>query len=268
MRTKSLARGFAVVFVAGAIGTAWGQSKTPEVHLAAPDVHLAAPEAHLAGPAAKDTRPLQTFRLATGTDANGNAGNEILTALRLMLDPAVKFYLTPSQDAITMRGTSEELAQAQRLIGELDRPRKLYRLTFTLTQMDGGTKVGVQHFGLVAAAGMRSTLKRGSKIPVVTETNSEASGAQTQFQYLDVGISLDVTPEEYAGGIRLKAKVEDSSVAPEATPIANVQEPVVRQTTLEGSSFAVLGKPLVLGSLDTPGSTRHTEVEVLVEVVK
>ena len=267
MRRKSLARGFAGLLMVVTMGTGWGQSKTPEVHLAAPDVHLTAPEAHLAGPAAKDTRPLQTFRLATGTDANGNAANEIVTALRLMLDPAVKIYLTPSQDAITVRGTPEELAQAQQLIAELDRPRKLYRLTFTFTQMDGGNRIGLQHFALVAPAGQRSTLKQGSKIPVVTGTTSEAGGAQTQFQYLDSGINLDVTPEDYAGGVRLKTKVEDSTVAEDKT-IAAVQEPIVRQTTLEGNSIVALGKPLVLGSLDVPGSTRHTEVEVLVEVVK
>jgi hypothetical protein len=46
------------------------------------------------------------------------------------------------------------------------------------------------------------------------------------------------------------------------------QDPVIRQTTLEGTSTLVLGKPLVLGSLDIPGSTRHQEVEVFSELVR
>ncbi len=44
--------------------------------------------------------------------------------------------------------------------------------------------------------------------------------------------------------------------------------PVIRQTTLEGTSTLVQGKPLVLGSLDVPGSTRHQEVEVVSELVR
>jgi hypothetical protein len=45
------------------------------------------------------------------------------------------------------------------------------------------------------------------------------------------------------------------------------QEPVVRQTVLEGTSFLTPGKPLVLGSLDIPGSARHLDVEVVMEQV-
>jgi hypothetical protein len=32
-------------------------------------------------------------------------------------------------------------------------------------------------------------------------------------------------------------------------------------------SFVLPGKPLVLGSMDIPGSTRHLDVEVVMEVV-
>jgi len=42
---------------------------------------------------------------------------------------------------------------------------------------------------------------------------------------------------------------------------------VIRQATLEGTSIAKLGKPLMLGSLDIPGSTAHLDVEVTVEEV-
>ncbi len=39
----------------------------------------------------------------------------------------------------------------------------------------------------------------------------------------------------------------------------------IRQSVLEGTSFLTTGKPLVLGSFDIPGSTRHTEVTVVME---
>ncbi len=44
--------------------------------------------------------------------------------------------------------------------------------------------------------------------------------------------------------------------------------PIIRQTTLEGTSTLVQGKSLVLGSLDVPGSTRQQEVEVVSELVR
>jgi hypothetical protein len=43
------------------------------------------------------------------------------------------------------------------------------------------------------------------------------------------------------------------------------QDPIVRQTALEGTSFLTPGKPVILGSLDIPGSTRHLDVDVMME---
>jgi hypothetical protein len=45
------------------------------------------------------------------------------------------------------------------------------------------------------------------------------------------------------------------------------QDPVVRQNVLNGTSTLALGKPLVLGSIEVPGSTRRQEIEVLAEAV-
>jgi hypothetical protein len=49
--------------------------------------------------------------------------------------------------------------------------------------------------------------------------------------------------------------------------IANVQEPVIRQTVLEGTSAMKAGKPLTLGSLDVEGTTRHIDIEVVAEPI-
>ncbi len=68
-----------------------------------------------------DELAVQTFYLANSSQAND--GNEILTGLRLLLDPSVKLYLVPSQNAIVMRGTTDELLLAQKLINDFDRAR-------------------------------------------------------------------------------------------------------------------------------------------------
>ena len=65
----------------------------------------------------------------------------------------------------------------------------------------------------------------------------------------------------------LKSKVEESGLV-EDRSIAGVQDPMVRQTILEGSTLLQPGKPVALGSLDIPGSTRHLDVEVLLEPMR
>jgi type II secretory pathway component GspD/PulD (secretin) len=199
-------------------------------------------------------------------------GNEIITALRSMLPPDTHMFLTLSQNALTVGGTPEEIALAQKIISDLDRPKKAYRLTYTLTESDGGKKIGVQHLSVIAVAGARTTLKNGSKVPVATgsygaSTGSTSPGVQTQFTYLDIGMNIDASLDQMENGVRLKSKVEQSSVA-ELPSGAGPADPIVRQSVLEGVALLTPGKPELLGTLDITGSTRHLEIEVVMEPVK
>jgi type II secretory pathway component GspD/PulD (secretin) len=197
-----------------------------------------------------------------------NDANEILVAVRNIADPSIKIYLLGSQNAIILRTYPQELAHLEALIHDLDQPHKLYRLTYTIATIEDGKNIGTQHYSLVASEGQRTILKEGDKVPVATGSYStEKATAQTQFTYLDVGMNFDATPVAVAGGVSLKTKVEQSSIGPTNT-IAGVAEPVVRQSVLEGVSVAQLGKPLMLGSIDIPNSTRHLDIDVLVEQVK
>jgi type II secretory pathway component GspD/PulD (secretin) len=213
-----------------------------------------------------DSRPFQTFYL-TNVSAQSEA-NEITVAVRNLLPPDVKVYLVPSQNALTVRGTPDQLALVQKIISDLDRPKKTYRLTYTTTETDGSKRIGVQHFAMIVVAGQRTVMKEGSKVPIATGSYSATgnTGAQTQFTYLDVGMNFDATLEELANGARLRSKVEQLSIA-EQTSGVGLQDPIIRQSSLEGTSFVTLGKPLVLGSIDIPGSTRHLNIEVVMEQV-
>jgi type II secretory pathway component GspD/PulD (secretin) len=194
--------------------------------------------------------------------------NEILIALRNMLEPWVKIYLVSSENAIELSAPPDQQALAQKIIAELDRPRKAYRLTFTLAESDAGKRIGIQHFSLVVVAGQRVTLKQGSKIPVITGTFEPGnSSTQSQFQYLDIGMNFDATLDDTPNGLRLKSKVEQSSLADEHMSGPLAPEPIVRQTDLEGTSAITLGKPTTIGSIDVAGSTRHVDIEVVAEPV-
>jgi len=216
---------------------------------------------------------VRTFSLNNASQAVD--ANEIYTLLRNMLPPTVKSYLLPSQMTITVRGTPEDLALVQKLLNDVDRPKKTYRLTYTITEMEGGKRVGTQHFAMVVASGQPTKLKQGSKVPVATGSystnasgaNANGSGVQTQFTYLDVGMNFEATLDEFTNGVRLRSSVEQLSVAEEKSGVG-AQDPIVRQTSLTGASFLSPGKPLVLGSLDIPGSTRHLDIEVVMEQLR
>jgi hypothetical protein len=221
----------------------------------------------LAQPQAADAKPTpdvyQTLYLSNLTQPSD--ANDLIGDLRNML-PKSKMIYVPSQGAISFKGSAEDMALAQKILADLDKTKKIYRLTYTMTERDGGKTIGVQHFSVIVASGSKSDLKQGSRVPVATATNA-SPGSNVEVTYLDVGQEIEASLDGYLDGVRLRTKVVQSSIV-EDKPGAGSQAPIIRQTTLEGTSTLVQGKPLVLGSLDIPGSTRHQEVEVLSELVR
>jgi type II secretory pathway component GspD/PulD (secretin) len=202
---------------------------------------------------------------------NQNDANEIMVAIRNTTDPGMKIYLLASQNAIVVTSYPEELARVEAMVRTLDRPKKAYRLTYTITELDAGKPIGTEHLSMVVFDGQHTSVKEGDKIPIATGSYSDgsatASGVQTQFTYLDVGMNFDATLNEYDDGALLKTKVEQSSLGQPST-IAGVQEPVVRQTVFDGISFLTLGKPVMLGSIDVPTTTRRLDIAVVLEQIK
>ena len=218
---------------------------------------------------AADTKPgneiYQTLYLTNLTQQSDL--NEILNDLRNMLSNA-HLYGMPSQNAISIRATPEDIQIAQKILADLDRGKKLYRLTYTINESDSGKRTGTQTFTLVVASGGKTTFKQGSRVPIVTGSyDSAASTSNTQVQYQDVGLAIEASADSNLDGLRLRSKVEQTKVADEKSGVG-AQDPIVGQTVLDGTSTLATGKPLILGSLDVPGTTRKQEIEVVAELVK
>lgn len=216
---------------------------------------------------ARTMPPTVVETIALSNTANQAEQNELLTALRNILDIRDKLFLNSSTNLIVVNASAEQVALARRVIRELDMPRKAYRLTYTLTESDSGKRLGVQHFSMAMVDGQRNQIKQGSRVPVNTAPFGTANPSAAQITYLDVGVNFDATLNSVAGGAILKTKVEQSSVADGRTNVG-LQDAVIRQAMLEGVSSLQMGRPLVLGSLDVPGSTRHVDVEVVLEMAK
>jgi len=121
---------------------------------------------------------------------------------------------------------------------------------------------------MIIASGSKTELKQGTKVPIVTGIYAENSPASenSQVQYQDVGLAIEASLSAYLDGVRLRTRIAESSVAAEKSGVG-MQDPVIRQTTLEGTSTLALGKSLILGSLDISGTHRQ-EVEVVSEAVR
>jgi general secretion pathway protein D len=68
-----------------------------------------------------DDLAVQTFYLTNVTQQND--ANEIMVAIRNLLDPGLKIYLVASQNALIIRGTPDELILAEKIINDLDRTK-------------------------------------------------------------------------------------------------------------------------------------------------
>lgn len=187
--------------------------------------------------------------------------NDIQTALRNNF-PWAKMYGLAGQNAITVTSTAEDLKDINKMVEELDRPKKEYRVEYSVSDVENGKKTGTQHYSLVVASGSKGILKVGKRIPMVSGATGENGAQNSQVQYIDVGVSIDASIE----GQGLKTKVELTGLADEKSS-AGVSDPVIQQTMLDGVSSVTGGKAVVLGSIDVPGTARHEEIEVTTELV-
>ncbi len=100
-------------------------------------------------------------------------------------------------------------------------------------------------------------MKIGSKIPIATGSYSEpgiTAGAsigyaQTQFQYEDVGVNIEMTPSiHYDRDITLKIKIEVSAESGETT-IEGVTEPIISQRVVDQVIRLREGEASIVGGI-------------------
>lgn len=106
--------------------------------------------------------------------------------------------------------------------------------------------------------GEKATLKIGDRVPVATGSFQAGTGVgssgvsplvNTQFQYIDVGVNLDVTPRVHPDDeISLKMKVEVSSVTGTES-IGGINQPIISQRAVEHDIRLKDGEVSVLGGL-------------------
>lgn len=135
--------------------------------------------------------------------------------------------------------------------------------TANLILSDSNTKV-LQNPRVRASDGQQAVLKIGEKLPVATgsyqtgaATAIVSSLVNTQFQYLDVGVNVDMKPTiHYNRDVTLKVKIEVSS-STTSVNLGGVNEPVIQQQSIEQTIRLKEGEASILGGILTR-SDSHT----------
>ncbi len=128
-------------------------------------------------------------------------------------------------------------------------------VTANFLMSDSNTKV-IQQPQIRALDGQKASLKIGDRVPVATGSFQPGVGGvginplvNTQFQYIDVGVNIDVTPRVHAGReVTLKVMLEISAVT-RFQDIGGISQPVIGQRRIEHEIRLKEGEVNLLGGI-------------------
>ena len=127
---------------------------------------------------------------------------------------------------------------------------------------DTDTKM-LQNPQVRALDNQKATLKIGERVPVATGSFQPGIGGvginplvNTQFQYLDVGVNIDVTPHVHADReVTLKITMEISSVVGQSS-IGGISQPIIGQKKVEHEIRLADGESSLIGGIFDDSQTR------------
>jgi general secretion pathway protein D len=127
--------------------------------------------------------------------------------------------------------------------------------TATALLSDSHTKL-IQNPQIRALDGQKATLKIGDRVPVATGSFQPGIGGvginplvNTQFQYLDVGVNIDITPRVHAGREVTLKMVLDISAVTSFSNIGGISQPVIGQRKIEHEIRLKDGEVNLLGGM-------------------
>jgi general secretion pathway protein D len=128
---------------------------------------------------------------------------------------------------------------------------------------DSDTKL-IQNPQIRALDNQKASLKIGDRVPVATGSFQPGIGGvginplvNTQFQYLDVGVNIDVTPHVHSNGeVTLKISMDVSAVTGQQN-IGGISQPIIGQRKIEHEIRLKDGEANLLGGIMEDQQTRQ-----------
>jgi len=147
-------------------------------------------------------------------------------------------------------------------------PVQSYRLDFTFNEVADGKILNTRHYSMNMTGGSPNEIKIGTRVPVASGSSSSTPAA-TQYQYLDIGTQIWSQLREHGDELILVVKGEVSNLDVETGEHSGAMlPPVVRLIKINGDTLLVVGKPIVIGSVDDPNSKKQFQLEVTVTKLK
>ncbi len=170
---------------------------------------------------------------------------------------------TSTTSTTTNTGQTVSLSQLHHLNGS-DYSVTLPSITANAVLTDTYTKI-IQNPEIRSIDGQPAKLRVGDKVPVATGSFQAGVGVgatgvnplvNTQFQYLEVGVNVDITPRVHPNHeVSMKVIIEVSSVTGTST-IGGIQQPIISQRKIEHDIRLKEGEANVLGGLFEKTDTR------------
>ena len=235
---------------------------------------------------------------------------EAANVIRQMLD-VTRVQLLAAQDALIVRGTPDQMILAEKLLGDIDKPKSEVVIDIAVMQVSrdrlrtmgmnvptsvsvgvlpsisgaangttgGGFTLGNFAFGVSGGSftflatdsntkllqnpqiralnDQKATLRIGDRVPIATGSfqpgivggGGVSPLVSTQFQYLDVGVNIDITPHIHSDHeVTLKMTLEISSVTGSQS-IGGITQPIIGQRRIDQESRLVDGEVNLLGGI-------------------
>jgi general secretion pathway protein D len=193
----------------------------------------------------------------------------------LGITPGQSASITINPNATTTTGsttttttTNNTTLQTLRTLNSSDYSVTLPNFTANAVLTDTYTKI-IQNPELRSVDGQQAKLKIGDRIPIATGSFQAGVGVgavgsaglvnplvNTQFQYQDVGVNIDITPRVHPNReVSLKTKIEVSSVTGTST-IGGISQPIISQRVVEHDIRLKDGEAFILGGLIQRTDTR------------
>ena len=163
---------------------------------------------------------------------------------------------------------SKESSSAEPAKPKPVQPVQSYRLDFSFDEVSDGKILNTRHYSMNMTGGNPNEIKIGTRVPVASGSSS-STPASTQYQYLDIGTNIWAQLREHGDEFILVVRGEVSNLDVETGEHSGaLLPPVVRQIKINGDTLLVVGKPIVIGSVDDPSSKKQFQLEVTVTKLK
>src|SRR6202522_3658853 len=202
--------------------------------------------------------------LQISRDKSRTLGMNWPTSATVALQSNINTTTTTSTTGTTGSGTSSGGLELNTLgnLNATDFQVTIPSANLSAVMGDTDTKM-LQNPQVRALDNQKATLKIGKRVPVATGSFQPGIGGvgintlvNTQFQYIDVGVNIDVTPHVHADReVTLKITMEISSVVGQSS-IGGISQPIIGQKKIEHEIRLKDGEPSLIGGIFDDSQTK------------